>query len=139
MLTVKVGETAYEFDVDEQLKTLTGIESALVEEFVGGWGRFDVKGQRTRSLIVIVWMAMRSAGEAVTLEDVAEMPGLVFGGLVSLDDDGEDEIANPMEDPGRPLDETNASAESTGGSTVSAATTATSGSTGIPRSPTSTD
>jgi hypothetical protein len=138
MLTVKVGEKTYELDMDESLRSLTGLESATVEEFIGGWHMFDAEGHSTRSLIVILWLAMRSGGEATSLDEVANMPGLMFGDLVEIDDDGEGRPQDPMEDPGRPLDESNASNGSSGGTLGSEAIPETSDSSGIPLSPAST-
>lgn len=120
MVTVKFGSKSYELHIDEQLKTLTGTESMMVEDYLGGWARFRAPENATRSTIVIVWLAMREAGEQKTLEEIADTPGLMFGDVFDLmDDDGEGEPVDPMVKPDRPLADRNGSNGSTDGTTGS--------------------
>lgn len=135
MVIVTFGERKYEFGLDDALKSLTGTESMLVEEFLGGWGRFRDPGNVTRSLIIIVWLAKRSAGETATFDEIAATPGLVFGDMVEIDD--VDEPQDPMTRPSRPLAETSAENASIDGGNGSAAIQVTSDSSGQPPSPAS--
>ena len=133
MLTIQFGESTYEFDLDEQLKTLTGTESMLVEEFIGGWERFRDPAHMTRSTIVLVWLAKRSAGEVATFDEIAGTPGLIFGDALTLTDDG-DAPSNPDEDtPAGPLAPSVSLNGSSDGTTVSEHGPETSDSTGVPR------
>lgn len=135
MLTVRFGEATYELpSFDDALNDLTGEESACAEEFLGGWDNLRSPAHRTRQLILVVWLARRHHGETVTLEEIAATPGLIFGDVVDVDDDGKDEPEDPMVDPGRPLATPNESNGSTGGSGNSEATPATSETTGAPSS-----
>lgn len=137
MITLVFGDQRYRISVDDQLKSLTGAESIMVEDYVGGWPNFQAPHNMTRSLIVLIWLAKRSAGEQATFDEIAETPGLVFGGVVDMVDD-EGEPVDPMVDPGRPLAEPNGSNGSTGGSIGSEATPETSASSGLPASAAST-
>lgn len=140
MLTVKFGEQTYTFDLQEQLTSLTGLESAEVEEFIGGWERFQSPAARTRSAIVLVWLGKRAAGEASTLEEIGSTTGFLFGDVFDID--GDDEAPeDPMTPPehGRPLAEQSDSADSSGGSTASGDGLETSAAAGLQLSPASTD
>lgn len=129
MLTVTFKEKAYEFDLQEALSSLTGTESMLVEDYLGGWHRFREPGNITRSTIVMVWLAKRSAGETTTFEEIAATPGLVFGDAVIIEGDPDDP-EDPAEPPARPLAERSASNGLSDGSDDAASTQATSGSSG---------
>ena len=119
MLTIRHGEKEYAFDEIAALESLTGEESAAVEDFLGGWHRFRDNTNRTRTVIVMVWLAKRSAGEQVTLDDVAKLPGLIFGANAPEIVEPAPDEDDPMRDPGRPLAETNGAHESTAGSGAS--------------------
>lgn len=135
---VKFGETTYTYDLDDELKSLTGLESAELEEFLGGWTKFRSGAATTRTTIVLIWLGKRAAKEAATLDEIAATPGLMFGEMVEIEgaDDGPED---PTQDPGRPLAETNAEPESNGGSDDSERTLVTFGPFGDPRSAESTD
>lgn len=84
-LTVKIkGDGDYPLDVDATLADLTGTETAMLEDYLGGWQNFG--HGTTRGLIVTIWLAKRQAGKAVSLEEIAEMKGLVFGDAVAVDE-----------------------------------------------------
>ena len=130
MLTVRVGDTEYRFDLDEQLNTLTGLESAEVEDFLGGWDKLDAN--KTKGMIFMVWLAKRSAGETDTLADVASIPGLLFGGVAAIADDGDSPVdTETAEFNELPLATKNGSRPSRDGDTGSAAGTETSAGTGV--------
>ncbi|MCR4340954.1 MAG: hypothetical protein NUW01_13825, partial [Gemmatimonadaceae bacterium] len=88
----------------------------------------------TRSMIVMLWLAKHHAGEKDTLEDVAAIKGLVFGGVVEVSGD-DDAPEDPLKDAGRPLAEPNGSTGSTGGSAGSERGPETSASSGLLPSP----
>ncbi len=138
MLTVKFGERSYELNLDEQLKSLTGTESILVEKYLGGWGMFRSPECVTQSAVVLVWLAKRAAGEEMTFEAIEATPGLLFGDALELIDDDSDEPQDPMTEPASPLAATNGPNGSSGGTAASEATPETSDSSGIPDSPVST-
>jgi hypothetical protein len=94
-----VGGVAYEVDVTAQLATLTGTESITVEEYLGGFDKFRASGTTTRSVIVMLWLARRQAGETVTLDEVADTRGLVFGDVIEEFDE-EDAAEDLGVDPG---------------------------------------
>ena len=82
-LVVKLKDDGeYPLDVDETLADLTGTETAMIEEYLGGWEHFG--GGSTRSVIVTIWLAKRQAGLRVSLEEVAETKGLIFGDVLDL-------------------------------------------------------
>lgn len=130
MLTIRIGEKTYELPLEDVLGDLTGEESARIEEFIGGWENFQTTKHATRSMIVMLWLAKRHAGETDTLEDVAAIRGLVFGGMVEVS--GDDDAPNdPAEDAGRPLAEQNGSNGSNDGNADSADGLETSDSSGL--------
>lgn len=133
MITVTFLGREYRYDMDEQLKTLSGSESILVEDYLGGWAGLQDPKQTTRAGIVLIWLAKRAAGEKATFGEIADTPGLMFGeGVFEIENDGDDPV-DPMVVPSaRPLAETNGSPGSNGGDPGSADTTETSGSTGLP-------
>jgi hypothetical protein len=96
-LVIKLkGDGDYPLDINAALADLTGDETAMVEDYLGGWDNFDLTGNRTaRSLIVTVWLAKRQAGKTVTLEEVAATKGLMFGDV--LDMDVEDDTLPPAQ------------------------------------------
>lgn len=71
------GEGDYPLDVEATLADLTGTETAMLEEYLGGWDNFG--GNSVRSVIVTIWLAKRQAGKTVTLEEIAATKGLIFG------------------------------------------------------------
>jgi hypothetical protein len=92
----------YEVDITKSLGDLTGTESIAVEEYLGGWDKFRAAGTTTRSLIVMVWLARRQAGEATTLEEIADSTrGLVFGKVID-NFDAEDDVGPPDHSPPAP-------------------------------------
>lgn len=74
----------YPLDVDETLANLTGLETANLEEFLGGFEYFDPQRGGTRSIIATIWLAKKQAGESVTLNEVGNMKGLIFGDRFEL-------------------------------------------------------
>jgi hypothetical protein len=137
MLTVTFDGRAYDLPLQEVLSDLTGEESAVIEDYLGGWDRFRTQANATRTMIVMVWLAKRHAGEHTTLQEIANTKGLVFGNAVQLEGDPEDP-EDPKQPPNRPLAETNAKSASSAGSAASEATPATSDSSGQLPSPAST-
>ena len=121
MLTVKLdGELLELPSVSDALASLTGDESLLIEEYLGG---FDQLGQKvTKSAVVMVWLTLRANDRPRSLEEIQAIPGVAFGGV--LEDDGKGEPEDPMKDPGRPLAGENVSNGSRAGSDASAATQA---------------
>ncbi len=129
MITVRIDDKTYTMpSASEPLAALTGDESLMVEEYLGGW---DQLGQKlTKSAVVMVWLALKQAGEPRTFEEIQTIPGLTFGGVI--EDDGVGEPEDPMKDPGRPLAAPNGSNGLTAGSEDSEAIQATSASSGTP-------
>lgn len=87
MSDLKIQGTSYPFPLEEILENLTGSESIMLEDYLGGWDRFDVKGGATRSVVVLVWLAKHHAGEEMELTEIEAMKGLVFGDAVEVGDD----------------------------------------------------
>lgn len=86
-LVVKVkGDGDYELDIEETLADLTGAETIMLEEYLGGWERFDIKAGNARSVIAIIWLAKRQAGKNVSLDEIAETKGLIFGDAFDLEE-----------------------------------------------------
>ena len=77
---------SYPLDVDETLANLTGLETADLEEFLGGFEYFDPRQGGTRSIIATIWLAKKQAGENVTLNDVGNIKGLIFGDRFDLEE-----------------------------------------------------
>lgn len=131
MIRVTLDDNVYVLpSADQALSSLTGAESVLLEDYLGGFPNYGVHTAKTT--VVNVWLTLRHAGEPRTLEEIEAIPGLVFGGTIEYDKAGEPE--DPMQDPGRPLPETNASNGSNDGMAGSEATPAHSESTGQPAS-----
>lgn len=105
-MQVKFGDETYEYDLDEQLRSLTGLESAELEEFLGGWKKFRSGAATVRTTIVLIWLGKRAAKQVTTLDEIAATPGLMFTDMVDIEDDDEGP-EDPSEDPGRPLAEPN--------------------------------
>jgi hypothetical protein len=134
VLTVRFKGEEWTYDPDTELRSLTGLESAEVEEFLGGWHKFKAGGGTTRSAIVLVWLGQRSAGGKQTLEEIGNTPGFL------LDEDGfdvegdADMPEDPKVDPGRPLPVPNGNSGSRGGSSGSERSPVTSVASGTPDS-----
>ena len=79
---LKIDGQYYELPFEDALENLTGKESRMLEDYLGGWGNLRFDEVNTRSVVVMVWLAKHHAGEPVTLEQVEEMKGLLFGGTV---------------------------------------------------------
>lgn len=90
MIHVTFGGKEYRYDIKTQMESLTGTESILVEDYLGGWSRFRDPGNFTRSAVVMVWLAKRSAGEKATFEEIADTPGMPFGDAFQTADDDAD-------------------------------------------------
>lgn len=90
MITVTFKGTKYEYDVKAALEGLTGTESILVEDYLGGWSRFRDPSNFTRSAVIMVWLGKKQAGEKATFEEIADTAGMPFGDVFeSADDDGD--------------------------------------------------
>lgn len=94
---IKIGELVYELDIEQELRNLTGHETMMIEDYLGGWSKFRAPENRTRSVVVMVWLAKKSAGESTTLDEIADMPGLVFGDAVKELKDNKDGQSPPGE------------------------------------------
>lgn len=81
-IRVKVGDNQYEFDVEATLQKLTGHQTMMLEDYLGGWENFRAPHNQTRSVIALVWLAKHAASEETTLDEIANLPGLVFGNTV---------------------------------------------------------
>lgn len=79
---LKVNGEFFPLPLDEVLANLTGTESLMLEEYLGGWANFDPSGMSTRTVVVLVWLAKHHAGQEVDIMEVEGMKGLVFGGTV---------------------------------------------------------
>jgi hypothetical protein len=78
MLKVTFRGKVYEYDVKEQMEALTGTESIMVEDYLGGWSQFRAPANMTRSAVVMVWFALKAAGEPKTFEEIAGTKGFPF-------------------------------------------------------------
>jgi hypothetical protein len=137
VITVRVDDKTYTISaIDDALSDLTGDESLMVEEYLGGFD--NLQKNATKMAVVTVWLALKEAGEPRDFASIQSIKGLLFGKVIS--DDGVGEPEDPMTvDPGRPLVEMSGANGSNGGNGASAATTEISGPTGIPASAASTD
>jgi hypothetical protein len=109
MLTVRFGNDTYELDLEAALKGLTGAETLMVEDFLGGWDKFRSPSNVTRSTVVIVWLAKKHAGGPgarsatgrgwITFDEILATPGLVFGDVVELTDDEDNTDAGDGQSP----------------------------------------
>lgn len=72
----------YPLPFDEVLANLTGKESLMLEDYLGGWAKLDFDNPDTRSTVVLVWLAKHHAGEPMTIDAIENMRGLVFGDAV---------------------------------------------------------
>jgi hypothetical protein len=131
---IKFGDEEFDYELDEQLKSLTGLESAEIEDFLGGWDNFRQRKATAKTSILLVWLGKRAAGQTATLEEIGNTPGLLFGDVFEVLRGEDDEPENPMEDPGRPLVEQNDDDASNDGSDDSVLSLATSVTSGIPAS-----
>lgn len=95
-------EHEYPLDVEVQLAELTGIETADMEEFLGGISNFDPRSGSVRSLIVAIWLAKRQAGLKDTLYDVGQIKGLVFGDVFDIEELNGGPPAEGAQAPGSP-------------------------------------
>lgn len=98
-VTDKSTGKVYEIDVAQTLEDLTGEETLAVEEFLGGWENFDQTGESARSFMLLYWLAKRGSGEKITLKDVLQEKGLLFGNRVDLEDMEDDSDSPPAEAP----------------------------------------
>jgi hypothetical protein len=136
VITVRLDDKTYTLpSVNDALADLTGDESLMVEEYIGGFD--NLQKNATKLAVVTVWLTLKAAGEPRDFAEIQSIKGLLFGKVI--DDDGVGEPEDPAVDPGRPLAERNGSHESNGGNGASAATQVTSEPTGIPASTVSTD
>lgn len=71
--------TEYDLPLDKVLEGLTGAQSALLEDYLGGWNKFRSAEATTRSAVVLVWLAQYHAGQPTNLEVIESTPGLLFG------------------------------------------------------------
>ena len=79
---LKIEGKFYALPFEEVLENLTGKESLMLEDYLGGWESLDFDNPNTRSIVVMVWLAKHHAGEHVSLDDIENMKGLVFGSAV---------------------------------------------------------
>lgn len=93
MMRVTFQEKVYEFELKDVLEALTGRETVMVEGYMGGWPNFRHPSHMARSTVVLVWLALRSAGKAaMTLDEIEDIPGLVFGDVWTVHDDEQDDL-----------------------------------------------
>lgn len=86
-LLIKIKDDGeYPLDVDETLANLTGLETAELEEFLGGFEYYDPRNGGTRSIIATIWLAKKQAGQNVSLHDVGQIKGLVFGDAFDMEE-----------------------------------------------------
>ncbi len=83
----------YPLPVDDVLEDLTGTESAMLEDYLGGWGNFSVDAS-TRSAVVTIWLALRHNGQTRSIEAIEQTKGLLFGDALDI---AEVDAANPPE------------------------------------------
>lgn len=83
---LKIAGKAYPLPIEEVLADLTGSESIMLEDYLGGWDQFSITSGTTRSVVVMVWLAKHHAGEEVELSDIEAMKGLVFGDAVEVEE-----------------------------------------------------
>lgn len=80
MLKLKFLETEYELPLEKTLQSLTGKQTLMLEDYLGGWDKFQTGGTiNTRSVVVLVWLALHHAGRTATLDEIEDTPGLLFG------------------------------------------------------------
>ncbi len=91
---IKVDGKLYELSFEDAMADLTGAESAMLEDYLGGWENFVWDRPHTRSTVVLVWIAKNSAGETVPLAEIEQMKGLVFGNTVEVVDGPPSEAAD---------------------------------------------
>lgn len=84
-MKVVIAGKPYEFELEEVLQDLTGKETVMLEDYLGGWENLRDRVS-ARSIVVWVWISKRSAGESITLEQIEDMKGLMFGDTVELAD-----------------------------------------------------
>jgi hypothetical protein len=135
---IKFGDETFDYELDEQLKSLTGLESAEIEDFLGGWDNFRQRKATAKTSILLVWLGKRAAGQTTTLEEIGNTPGLLFGDVFEVLEGEDDEPENPMEEPSRPLAERNGDEGSSDGNDDSVLSLATSADSGMSASSDST-
>lgn len=91
---LKIAGKFYPLPIDDVLADLTGSETLMLEEYIGGWDKLDMSGHSTRSVIALVWLAKHHAGEDMELAEIEEMKGLVFGNTVEVVDGPPDGAAD---------------------------------------------
>lgn len=101
-LRVTVDEKVLEIDVSQVLEDLTGEETLAVEDFLGGWENFDSTGESARSVYLLYYLARRGTGEKITLKDVLQEKGVMFGDRVKLDDLDENGNVVELDEEGKP-------------------------------------
>lgn len=79
---LKIEGKFYALPFEEVLEGLTGKQTVMLEDYLGGWGNLNFENPNTRSVVVLVWLAKHHAGEETTLDAIEDMKGLVFGGAV---------------------------------------------------------
>ena len=119
---VKVAGEDYPLDFEQTMADLTGEETVQLEEYLGGWEKFDLRGATTRSVIVLIWLAKRQAGKHATLEQIAQTKGLIFGDAFDIVEvkDGPPVVAP---DSGRSSSSSESTSESSGDGNSSSDTT----------------
>jgi len=85
-MIVTVEGKPYPLAVHDTMTRLTGKETIMLEEYLGGWENFDLGSRSTRSMVVTVWLAMHANNAHTTLENIENIPGLVFGDAVDVED-----------------------------------------------------
>lgn len=83
---LKIGGKDYPLPLEDVLADLTGAESIMLEDYLGGWEHFSITSGTTRSVVVLVWLAKHHAGEKVEITDIEAMKGLVFGDAVEVEE-----------------------------------------------------
>ena len=118
---VKVAGEDYPLDFEQTMADLTGEETVQLEEYLGGWEKFDLRGATTRSVIVLIWLAKRQAGKHATLEQIAQTKGLIFGDAFDIVEveDGPPAVAP---DSGRNNSSSESTSENSGAGDSSSAT-----------------
>lgn len=92
-LRVTVDGDVLEINISDVLEDLTGEETLLVEDFLGGWENFDQSGESAKSVVLLYYLARRGHNPKVTLKDILKEKGILFGDrieLEDLDEEGED-------------------------------------------------
>ena len=99
-LRVTVDGDVYEISISDVLEDLTGEETLLVEEFLGGWENFDQTGESAKSVILLYYLAKRGHNAKVTLKEILKEKGLLFGDRIELEDLDEEGEPSPPDEGG---------------------------------------